>query len=73
VFKFNLTPGRNCRQEKYERVQHGHQNRFERTQGWNRTQQLLPGDCQNVIVLSDELNLEILNHPIPTDLEAAKA
>jgi hypothetical protein len=36
-------------------------------------QRLLPGDCQNVIVLSDEFYREILDHPIPTDLEAAKA
>jgi replication initiator protein len=36
-------------------------------------QKLLPGDCQNVIVLSDEFYREILSHPIPTDLEAAKA
>jgi hypothetical protein len=36
-------------------------------------QKLLPGDCQNVIVLSDEFYREILNHPIPTDLEAARA
>jgi hypothetical protein len=36
-------------------------------------QKLLPGDCQKVIVLSDEFYREILSHPIPTDLEAAKA
>jgi len=36
-------------------------------------QMLLPGDCQNMIVLSDEFHREILSHPIPTDLEAAKA
>jgi hypothetical protein len=36
-------------------------------------QQLLPGECQNMIVLSDEFYREILSHPIPTDLEAAKA
>src|SRR5580700_3850075 len=36
-------------------------------------QKLLPGDCQNVIVLSEEFYHEILAHPIPTDLEAAKA
>jgi hypothetical protein len=36
-------------------------------------QKLLPGDCQNMIVLSDEFYREILDHPIPTDLEAAKA
>jgi hypothetical protein len=36
-------------------------------------QRLLPGDCQNMIVLSDEFYREILAHPIPADLEAAKA
>lgn len=36
-------------------------------------QTLLPGDCQNMIVLSDEFYRETLNHPIPTDIEAAKA
>jgi hypothetical protein len=35
--------------------------------------QLLPGDCQNMILLSDQFYREILEHPIPTDLEAAKA
>ena len=36
-------------------------------------QKSLPGDCQNLIVLSDEFYSEISAHPIPTDLEAAKA
>ena len=36
-------------------------------------ERLLPGDCQNLIVLSDEFYAEIVSHPIPTDLEAAKA
>ena len=31
------------------------------------------GDCQNRIVLSEEFYREIQAHPIPTDLEAAKA
>ena len=35
-------------------------------------QKLLPGDCQNMIILSGEFYREILRHPIPTDLEAAK-
>ena len=35
-------------------------------------QRLLPGDCQNMIVLSDDFYRETLSHPIPTDLEAAK-
>ena len=33
-------------------------------------QKLLPGDCQNLIVLSDEFYREILSNPVPTDLEA---
>jgi len=36
-------------------------------------QQLLPGECQNMVVLSDEFYREVRNHPIPTDLEATKA
>jgi hypothetical protein len=36
-------------------------------------QQTLPGECQNMIVLSNEFYEEIKSHPIPTDLEAAKA
>ncbi|MGC4052769.1 MAG: replication protein RepA [Paludibaculum sp.] len=36
-------------------------------------QRFLPDDCQNMILLSDEFYREIFNHPIPTDLEAAKA
>src|SRR5690349_14419112 len=36
-------------------------------------QTLLPGECQNVIVLSEEFYREISSHPIPTDLEAATA
>jgi hypothetical protein len=35
-------------------------------------QKVPPGDYQHVIVLSDEFYREIFNHPIPTDLEAAK-
>jgi hypothetical protein len=36
-------------------------------------QMLLPGECQNVIVLSEEFYREISSHPIPTGFEAAKA
>jgi hypothetical protein len=35
-------------------------------------QENLPGDCQNTITLSSEFYEEIMSHPIPTDLEAAK-
>ncbi len=36
-------------------------------------QRLLPGDSQNVIVLSDEFHREVMARPIPTELEAVKA
>jgi len=36
-------------------------------------QRTLPGECHNLIVLSDEFYREITEHPIPTDIEAAKA
>ena len=36
-------------------------------------QENLPGECQNVIVLTEEFYREIQAHPIPMDLEAAKA
>jgi hypothetical protein len=36
-------------------------------------QDTLPGELQNEIVLSEEFFAEIMNHPIPTDMEAAKA
>src|SRR5262249_26038247 len=35
--------------------------------------QSLPGGWQNLVVLTEEFYQEILEHPIPTDLEAAKA
>jgi hypothetical protein len=39
----------------------------------NVVQPTLPGDCRNTIVLSSEFFREIMDHPIPTDLQAAKA
>jgi hypothetical protein len=36
-------------------------------------QRNLPGECQNLIVLTEEFYREVVDHPIPTDLEAAKA
>ncbi|MCU1330610.1 MAG: plasmid encoded RepA protein [Bryobacterales bacterium] len=36
-------------------------------------QRTLPGECHNLIVLSPEFYREITEHPIPTDIEAAKA
>src|SRR5215467_10079260 len=39
----------------------------------HRQQKLLPGDGQNRILLSEEFYREVQAHPIPTDLEAARA
>jgi hypothetical protein len=39
----------------------------------NSEQETLPCEFQNEIVLSPEFFTEILDHPIPTDMEAAKA
>jgi hypothetical protein len=39
----------------------------------NSEQETLPGEFQNEIVLSPEFFKEILDHPIPTDMEAARA
>jgi hypothetical protein len=39
----------------------------------NSEQETLPGEFQNEIILSPEFFKEILDHPIPTDMEAAKA
>jgi hypothetical protein len=36
-------------------------------------QESLPGELQNEIVLSEEFFGEVMSHPIPTDMEAAKA
>ena len=39
----------------------------------NSAQETFPGELQNEIVLSEEFFREIMDHPIPTDMEAAKA
>jgi hypothetical protein len=38
----------------------------------NSSQETLPGGFENAVTLSDEFYNEIMNHPIPTDLEAVK-
>ncbi len=50
-------------------------NFFREAQIWydrEQREQLLSGEFHNVIVLSDEFYAEIVDHPIPTDLEAVK-
>src|ERR1019366_10391644 len=39
----------------------------------NPAQQRLPGDCQNLVVSSEEFYREIQSHHIPADLEAVEA
>ena len=39
----------------------------------DRGQETLPGGCENQIVLSSKFYREITAHPIPADLDAAKA
>jgi hypothetical protein len=41
--------------------------------GRNLDQPNLPGDCRNLIVLTPEFYQEVTSHPIPTDLQAARA
>lgn len=41
--------------------------------GRNLDQPNLPGNCRNMIVLTPEFYQEVTSHPIPTDLQAAKA
>jgi len=41
--------------------------------GRNLDQPNQPGDCRNMIVLTPEFYQEATSHPIPTDLQAAKA
>ena len=62
-----------------ERAKVIHQSRFNfmsEARIWyarDTAQPTLPGDCRNTIVLSSEFFREVMDHPIPTDLEAAKA
>jgi hypothetical protein len=76
IFGATIFFGSDTQRERATVVQRARFNFMSEARIWysrDADQKLLPGDCQNVIVLSDEFYREVLNHPIPTDLEAAKA
>lgn len=57
-------------------VHHGRLNFMREARIWysrDPEQEMLPGAFENEIVLSNEFYREILDHPIPADLKAAKA
>ncbi|MDQ1470888.1 MAG: hypothetical protein QOJ99_2368, partial [Bryobacterales bacterium] len=76
IFRATIFFGTDSQRERATVVHRARFNFMSEARIWycrDRDQKLLPGDCQNVILLSDEFYREILNHPIPTDLEAARA
>jgi len=67
--------GSDMQLEKAAAVHHARFNFMNEARIWysrDPGRQNLPGDCQNMIVLSEEFYREIQAHPIPADLEAAK-
>ncbi len=76
IFGATIFFGSDMQLEKAAVVHHARINFMSEARIWysrDPGQQNLPGDCQNMIVLSEEFYREILSHPIPADLEAAKA
>jgi hypothetical protein len=76
IFGATIFFGTDCQRERATVVHRARFNFMTEARIWysrDPDQQLLPGECQNMVVLSDEFYREIQNHPIPTDLEAAKA
>jgi hypothetical protein len=75
VFGATIFFGTDCQTERAAVVHRARFNFMSEARIWysrDPEQRLLPGECQNLIVLSDEFYREIQAHPIPTDLEAAK-
>lgn len=76
IFGATIFFGTDCQTERAAVVHRARFNFMSEARIWysrDPDQKLLPGECQNMIVLSDEFYREIQAHPIPTDLEAAKA
>ena len=75
VFGATIFFGTDTQQAKATVVHRSRFNFMQETRIWysrGSDQQFLPGGFENEIVLSDEFYREIMNHPIPTDLEGAK-
>jgi hypothetical protein len=76
VFGATIFFGTDTQRHRARVVHHSRFNFMSEARIWyspNAEQPTLPGDCRNVIVLTSEFFQEIMDHPIPTDLEAAKA
>lgn len=76
IFGATIFFGTDCQRERATVVHRARFNFMTEARIWysrDPDQQLLPGDCQNMVLLSEEFYREVQNHPIPTDLEAAKA
>ncbi|HXE11584.1 MAG TPA: replication protein RepA [Bryobacteraceae bacterium] len=76
VFGATIFFGTDTQREKAMVMHRGRFNFMREARIWysrNPDQEMLPGGFENEVVLSDEFYREILDHPIPADLEAAKA
>lgn len=76
IFGATIFFGTDTQRERAEVVHRARFNFMSEARIWyarDSAQDTLPGELQNEIVLSEEFFREILDHPIPTDMEAAKA
>lgn len=76
VFGATIFFGTDTQREKAMVMHRGRFNFMREARIWysrNPEQEMLPGGFENEVVLSDEFYREVLDHPIPADLEAAKA
>jgi len=76
IFGATVFFGTDCQRQKADVVHRARFNFMSEARIWysrDANQTTLPGEFQNEIVLSHEFFKEIMSHPIPTDMEAAKA
>jgi hypothetical protein len=76
IFGATIFFGTDTQRERAEVIHRARFNFMSEARIWyarDSAQDTLPGEFQNEIVLSEEFFREILDHPIPTDMEAAKA
>ena len=75
IFGATIFFGTDIQTAKAKVVQRSRFNFLREAQLWyarDPDQRFLPGEFQNVVVLSDEFYAEVIAHPIPADLEAVK-
>ncbi len=76
IFGATIFFGTDCQRERATVIRRVRFNFMTEARIWysrDPDQKLLPGECQNMVVLSEEFYREVQSHPIPTGLEAAKA